>query len=100
MAALPETLHWLFWDSDVDALDAEKDRRDILARVLERGRLQDVAWALGHYGESAFLEFFRQGHPAVSARTRRFWQLFLNAQHEPWPVPTRSPANNSAPWID
>ncbi len=100
VAALPAEVHWLFWETEPAALDTEVNRRDILARVLERGRLEDVAWAMRCYGEAEILEFFRHGHPAISKKTARFWQLYLNAQDETWPHPARSRANNSAPWID
>ncbi|HMR08747.1 MAG TPA: hypothetical protein PKA88_23365 [Polyangiaceae bacterium] len=100
MTAPPASVHWLFWETDASGLDTTEHRNEILARILERGRLEDVAWALAEYGEQGFLEFFRRGHPALSDKTRRFWQLFLDAREETWPLQARSAANNSAPWID
>ncbi len=100
MAALPSEVQWLFWETDPSLLDTETNRRDILARVLERGRLVDVAWARHCYGEAGIREFFLAGHPEVSDKTRHFWQLVLEAEGEEWPELSRSRASSTAPWID
>jgi len=83
---VPSSLAWLFPELSVARLDPERDRRFILARVLERGRMVDVEWCLKRYGRESIRAFFRESaHTEISPRTRRFWRVVLGAQEEPWP---------------
>ena len=41
----------LFWDVNVQDLDAEKHRRYIIVRVMDRGSREDVRLVWDHYGE-------------------------------------------------
>ena len=68
--AIPVEQRWLFWDVDPDALELERDKRYVLGRVLERGRLADVRWVVGVYGLDGLRDFFRTGgHPELSPPT-------------------------------
>lgn len=101
MSAIPARLRWLFWNVDLDELDTEKRRSAILARILERGRLEDVRWAVRRYGLPAIRAFFQSGaHPEVSRRTRLFWKAALEAEEETWPEAPAWRASSGAPWID
>jgi hypothetical protein len=85
---LPASLRWIFWDVDFDALDLEIHADGILARVLERGRLEDVHAILDLYGEARIFDFFRRaGGPDMSDRTRAFWRAFFHAEGSEWPSP-------------
>jgi hypothetical protein len=98
---VPDAQRWLFWDADLGRLDPEQHAKYVLGRVLERGRLEDVRWAVSTYGFDRIHDFFRsQAHPEISARTRRFWQVFFNASEDSWPKPPPFRQNSSAPWID
>lgn len=93
-------MRWLFWNLDWAKLDVEAHRDAILGRVLERGKLVDVKWAVKQYGGDAIRDFFRRGpHPEVSAKTVRFWHAVLHAE-EPWPEQPAFRQSSSAPWID
>lgn len=99
--SLPEQMRWLFWNVDFDALDEEEHRDTILARVLERGRWEDVQWALECYGKRGIHRFLREvGHPELSRRTLRFWRVALDAKEETWASLPDWRRNSSAPWID
>lgn len=101
MAALPESLRWIFWDVDFDALELETHADAILARVLELGRLEDVRTLFSIYGAPRIHRFFHDlAHPLISARTRAFWRAFLEAEDESWALPPTFRANSAAPWID
>lgn len=90
---------WLFPDYDPSELDPERDRRLILARVLEQGRLSDVRWCVRRYGFSGIHEFLRaQAHPELSPKTLALWRAVLNAKHEAWPQSRRSRLRSAAPW--
>jgi hypothetical protein len=89
---------WLFWDVELEQLDTEKHADYILARVLERGRLEDVRWALQSYGRERIRDFFRsRSHAEISARTLAFWRAFLR-EEQAWPTPPAFRQSSSEPW--
>ena len=97
---IPKEMDWLFWDVDPNALDLERDSEYLLGRLLERGRLQDVRWALRTYGLDRIHRFFREsGHSELSGRTLSFWRAFFRAEDEIWKTPPSWRVNSSAPWV-
>ena len=98
---VPEAQAWLFWDVDPNAIDLQRDTRYVLGRVLERGRLADVRWAISVFGLEAVRLFFRAGdHPEISRRTRAFWRAFFADGKEKWPERPDFRTTSFAPWID
>lgn len=100
MSAVPATSRWIFWDVDPEAIgDRLDDGNGVLARVLERGCLKDVAWLIHTYGLERIHAFFRDvGSPEVSARTRTFWRAFFEAENETWAAPPAFRRNSSSLW--
>ena len=99
--SVPVEQAWLFWDVNPDAIELARDRRYVLGRVLERGRLADVRWAHSQYGTDGVREFFANGgHPELSRRTRAFWRAFFKVTEEEWPDASSSRKTSAAPWID
>lgn len=91
----------LFWNVDFARLDVARDADFILTRVLERGRMVDVDWALARYGVERFRSYFRAAwRPELSARTLRFWRVVLAAQEEKWPEAPPFRRSNSVSWSD
>lgn len=98
--ALPCSLRWLFPELDFSSLQVARDRHVILTRVLERGRLVDVKWAMQVYGDEGILEFFRNaGSPELSQRTLGFWRAYFRAEDEIWKAPVPWRRNNSVRWV-
>lgn len=98
---LPRRMKSLFWNVDCDRLDTERDADLVLSRVLERGRMVDVEWAIERYGAARIRRFFREApRPELSRRTLRFWRVVLRAQEEKWPEPPEWRQSSSAPWVD
>jgi hypothetical protein len=96
---LPEGVRWLFWDLEAEALDHERDAGSIIPRVLESGRLVDVAWMARTYGLKRIHEFLRDvGHPELSPRTIAFWRAFFRAEDEEWKSPPSWRRHSGAPW--
>jgi hypothetical protein len=96
---LPSELHWLFWESAVDALEVERDANYLIPRILEFGRLADVSWVLRTYGKERIHAFLRDvGHPELSPRTLAFWRAFFSAEGESWASPPPWRTTSSAPW--
>lgn len=90
----------LFWNVDFERLEAARDADFILERVLERGRLVDVRWAIEQYGFDRLRTFFRAApRPSLSPRALRFWRLALHEERETWPEPSAFRRSSSAPWI-
>jgi hypothetical protein len=97
--ALPVALRWLFPDVDLAAVHPASDAAFVLSRVLERGRLSDVRWALQHYGEEAVHAFLRDiGSTELSPRTLSFWRAYFHAENETWKSPPAWRRNKSVPW--
>jgi len=91
-------MHWLFWDVDLAQLDVEAHAEYVLGRVLERGRLEDVLWALSTYGADRIHGFLRErARPELSARTLAFWRAFFREEH-PWPTRPDWHPSSPAPW--
>jgi hypothetical protein len=96
---IPVGLHWLFWDVDPASLDLSMHRRVILARTLEKGRLEDVRWLIRNLGEQAIIDFMRGGgHPELSPRTLAFWRAYFSAQDESWESPPSWRQSSAVPW--
>jgi hypothetical protein len=99
--SVPAEHEWLFWDVDPRAIDLARDRRCVLGRVLERGRLSDVRWAVSRYGIDGTHEFFCAGaHPEISRPTRALWHAFFGERAREWPSPPAWRHDSAAPWID
>jgi len=99
MHPIPVEQRWLFWDVDLNTVEPERDAAFILGRVLERGRLFDVRWAIRRYGLERIHTFLRDAaHTELSERTTIFWRALLNAEDEAWESPPLWRRNNSAPW--
>jgi hypothetical protein len=96
---VPDEMRWLFWDADVDAIDIERNADDILARVLERGRLAEVRWALVTYGVERIRRFFEAGgHAEISARTLSFWKAYFETEGKTWRAKASFRTSSSIPW--
>ena len=99
--SVPAEQAWLFWDVSAAAIELGRDRRYVLGRVLERGRLVDVRWAVSQYGLDGVKAFFHAGgHPELSRKTRAFWRAFFNEREEEWSDGSSFRKTSAAPWID
>lgn len=98
--ALPEKLRWLFWEVDPGEIDVERHADYVIARIVERGRMEDVDWVLATYGEDRVHRFFRDvGHPELSPRTLSFWRAYFQAKDERWADTAAWRKSSSLPWI-
>ena len=98
---LPKGLHWLFWETDPERVDVEKDANYVIARVVEHGRMDDVDWVLATYGDDRVHRFFKESaHPELSPRTLSFWRAYFRAKDETWASPPAFRKTSSAPWVD
>ncbi len=47
---------WLFWDSDLEKLDFQRDKNKVIRRVFDMGLVEDVAQALWYYSREDLVE--------------------------------------------
>ncbi len=101
MVHVPRRMKWIFWDVDFDAIDVDRHADGVMARVLERGCLEDVRWLMEVYGLDRIHAFFRDvGSSEITPRTRSFWRLVFDAKEEPWAEPPAWRRNSSQHWIE
>jgi hypothetical protein len=94
-------MRWIFWDVDFDTIDVDAHAHGVMARVLERGRLEDVRWLIEVYGLDRIHAFFRDvWSPEISERTRTFWRAVFSAKEEQWAEPPAWRRSNSPLWIE
>lgn len=94
-------MKWIFWDVDFDQIDVESHAHGVMARVLERGCLEDVRWLIEVYGLDRIHDFFRQvWAPEITERTRTFWRAVFGAKEEPWAEPPAWRRNSSRHWVE
>ena len=93
------SLRWLFPEVVFGELRLQRDEGFILARVLERGRLVDVRWAIDAYGLPEIHRFLRdEGHAELGERTLTFWRAVLRAGKEKWKSPPPWRRSRIASW--
>ena len=66
----------LFWDTNTDAFHPEGFPLYTIARVLEHGTEQDVAWLLRVFHRDAIAEVLRSDS-RLSPRSANFWALYF-----------------------
>lgn len=81
--ALPELLHRLFWEYDVEDLKWPRDRELILGKVLRDGGWEAVQWLRREAGDDAIREWILgRGGRGLSPPQLRFWELLLELDTE------------------
>lgn len=46
----------LFWDTDIKNIDLQKNKRQVIERVLERGHIEEVRALFAFYGKKSIAE--------------------------------------------
>ena len=73
----PSYLRTLFWDTDLNKLDPQKNWFYVVERLLERGSLKSTRWLIKHYPKSLVTEVLlksRRLHP----KTGNFWADYFS----------------------
>jgi hypothetical protein len=74
---IPKHLRSLFWDTNVDGFDPAAHPTYTIARVLERGEDEDMAWLLRTFPAVKIQEVLRTDR-RLSPRSANFWALVFN----------------------
>lgn len=67
----------MFWDTDPERIDPEKNARYIIERVLEFGKPDEVAWVFKQYPKSSIEKIMDSPRSQVSPKSRALWTLLL-----------------------
>ncbi len=61
-AAKPQFSTYLFWDSDPEKIDFQRDASHVIRRVFDIGRLDDVAEVLRYYPQKTIVHTLLSAH--------------------------------------
>jgi hypothetical protein len=76
--ALPAAIKALFWDTASGSLRWDRDRDQIIGRVLASGPWETVQWVRARAGDEAIRLWIEQHEGrGLSAQQLRFWQLIF-----------------------
>lgn len=67
----------LFWDVNPKTIDAEKNARYIIERVLEFGDPKEVSWVLRYYPKSTIKKVINLPRVQLSSKSKALWLLML-----------------------
>ena len=71
---VPQQLHPLFWDTNLDNFDPSAYPAYTIARILELGDQDAVAWLRKNFSETQIVEVLC-GDRRLSRRSANFWAL-------------------------
>jgi hypothetical protein len=66
----------LFWDVDRDSLKRDIHQQFIIERVLARGDITDVRWALTEYGRES-LQVVAESGRGLDQKSAYFWRWYF-----------------------
>lgn len=75
---LPEKFRSVFWDTNFEELDAEKNKLFIISRMYCKGGLEGMYWVEHHYSESEIIDAAknrRDLNPIVANHLRNKFKL-------------------------
>jgi hypothetical protein len=68
----------LFWDVNLQELDEKKHSDFIIQRILEKGDLDDLQWAIDSYGRDSVKNVFGKNSAKMDRKSQNFWCLYFN----------------------
>jgi hypothetical protein len=68
---------YLFWDTELDLIDREKNKRAIVERVLTRGFLSDFYTLIKMYSKEEITEAIKKSR-VLDKKTANFCSLYFN----------------------
>ncbi|OGZ45014.1 MAG: hypothetical protein A3J54_03150 [Candidatus Ryanbacteria bacterium RIFCSPHIGHO2_02_FULL_45_13b] len=71
----------LFWDTDVDKIDIQKNARFVIERVLQYGDEGDFHWALDIYGADTLKDILKKNR-ILDKKSHNFWCMYFTINPE------------------
>ncbi len=78
---IAQHLHSFFWDIDLDSFDPQSYPRYTIARLLEYGDSEAIAWMKGQFSEAEIKNVIRTER-SLSKRSAGFWGLLYHIPSE------------------
>lgn len=66
----------LFWDTDPNKIDLKTNKRYVIERVLDRGRVEECKWLMSTYSPDDIKEVIARKRSQLDAKSRNFWSHF------------------------
>lgn len=67
----------LFWDTDPKRIDAEKNARYIIERVLDFGNDEEIQWLFRRYPKALLQEVLNRSRSGLHEKSKALWSLVL-----------------------
>jgi len=67
----------LFWDVDPKKIDAEKNARYIIERVLDFGNDEEIRWLFERYPKALLQEVLHHSRSSLHEKSKALWSLVL-----------------------
>ena len=67
----------LFWDTNPKKIDAKKNARYIIERILEFGRKEEVGWVFKNYPKSTIKKVINLPRAQLSGKSKALWSLLV-----------------------
>lgn len=69
----------LFWDTNLENIDLEKNARYVIERVMDFGNDEEVRWIWGKYDKSLLKDVAEKSR-SLRLDTKKLWSLILTAK--------------------
>ena len=66
----------LFWDADPKKIDLNKNKRYVIERILDRGRLDEYKWLRDTYSPEDIKNTITRERSQLDMKSRNFWSNF------------------------
>ncbi|MEX2029170.1 MAG: hypothetical protein WD963_01665 [Candidatus Paceibacterota bacterium] len=66
----------LFWDTDPKKIDLNKNKRYVIERVLDRGRLEEYKWLRDTYTLQDIKDTIARERSQLDVKSKNFWSSF------------------------
>lgn len=67
----------LFWDTDPEKIDVEKNARYIIERVFDFGNDREIRWLFMQYPKSLLSDVLHRSRSSIHKKSKALWSLIL-----------------------
>ena len=65
----------LFWDTDPEKIDFQKNKRFVIERVLKFGDFSDYNWLKSLYSPKEILDILKRDRSSLDKKSMNFWSI-------------------------
>ena len=83
MDKVPEFLHFLLWDYEIESIDVKKHAFLLMSRIMERGTWEAMKWLQKTYSNEELKEFIeKKGVKLLAPRELNYWAFVCGIPDE------------------